>query len=71
MEPVSGVFVLKEKVKFGPFGWFTRYVTIYKIIADDINTFLHAVESVPGTVILDSDNDSLIKENPLPGEETE
>lgn len=68
MEPASGVFVLLEKRKFG---WFTYWKRVIKIVADDVNTFLYAVETVPGTVILDPDNDSLIKENPLPGEETE
>lgn len=68
MEPASGVFVLSEKRKFG---WFTYWKRVTKIVADDVNTFRHAVETVPGTVILDPDNDSLIKENPLLGEETE
>jgi len=68
MEPASGVFVLLEKRKFG---WFTYWKRVVKIVADDVNTFRRAVETVPGTVILDPDTDALIKEVPAMGEETE
>lgn len=68
MEPTSGVFVLSEKRKFG---WFTYWKRTVKIVADDADTFMHAVQSVPGTVVLNADTDDLIKETPMPGEDVE